>query len=226
MFKSKIRPINISQYEHGRLAGRLAAQWGNEQFERPTLDFAAFVAGVALHDWGYGVLDDVPILEASEEAWLAVVSKGIANRFDDATTDIVAKLHIRRLLTLNPSPEREGLIEQIDHLVADRLPETGRTRAAFEWADKITRFCDNVAFDFSFEAPVNRRYPLSPRVGSDSETAVSYQLGQEGDVLVDPWPFSTPVIAGHLIGFRRDGYPDLLRPVLVPYRLHGRAQAA
>jgi hypothetical protein len=30
MFKSKTRPTVIPQYEHGRLAGTLAAMWGND----------------------------------------------------------------------------------------------------------------------------------------------------------------------------------------------------
>jgi hypothetical protein len=221
MFRSKARPIIITQYEHGRLAGTLASLWGNEQFDRPALDFPAFVEGAALHDWGYGLVDDVPIREASEVDWLAVVRNGIANRFDDPTTDVVAKLHLRRLLSLNPSPEREGLIGQIDEQVDQRLPETGRTRAEFEWGDKITRFCDNVAFDFSFERPVIRKYPVSPRVGSDSETAVSYRLRPGGELLVDPWPFSVPLITGTLLGFWREGYPDSLKPLVVPYRVHG-----
>jgi hypothetical protein len=51
MFKSKVRPIAIPQYEHGRLTGTLAAMWGNDDIDRPVIDFASFVRGVALHDW-------------------------------------------------------------------------------------------------------------------------------------------------------------------------------
>lgn len=222
MFRSKARPIVITQYEHGRLAGTLASLWGNERFDRPGLDFGAFVEGVTLHDWGYGLVDDVPIREASEADWLTVVRKGIANRFDHPITDIVTKLHLRRLLALDISPVREALIEEIDGLVANRLPESGRTRAEFDWADKITRFCDNVAFDFSFEAPVERTYPISPRVDSNDETAVSYKLRHDGDVLIEPWPFSEPSFSGIVIGYQRESFPGNLIPVVIPYHIHGR----
>ena len=50
MFKSKVRPINIPQYEHGRLAGIFALLWGNEAFDRPEFNFDSFVQGVALHE--------------------------------------------------------------------------------------------------------------------------------------------------------------------------------
>jgi hypothetical protein len=220
MFKSKVRAINVPQYEHGRLTGLLASLWGNEQFERPALDFASFVQGVTFHDWGYGVIDNVPILEAAETTWLEVVRKGVGNRFDDPTTDIVAKLHIRRLLAANLSPERQAYIDEIEGLIARRLPETGHSREQFDWADKITRFCDNIAFDFSFERGVERSYQLYARVDSDVSATVSYQLTGGGDIKVAPWPFSIPSISGIVIGFQRDGYPEELRPEVLPFRLY------
>ena len=50
MFKSKVRPINVPQYEHGRLSGAFALLWGNEVFDRPEFNFDSFVQGVALHE--------------------------------------------------------------------------------------------------------------------------------------------------------------------------------
>ena len=61
MFKSKTRPLVLPQSEHARLAGLLAYHWGNADFDRPALDFASFVKGVAEHDRGYGVYDNAPI---------------------------------------------------------------------------------------------------------------------------------------------------------------------
>ena len=57
MFKSKLRPIITPQAEHGKQAGLLASLWGNETFDKPPVDFSAFVNGVVLHDWAYGLLD-------------------------------------------------------------------------------------------------------------------------------------------------------------------------
>lgn len=53
MFKSKVRPVDVPNYEHSRLAGIFASYWGNQDFDKPVLDNAAFVEGVALHDWHY-----------------------------------------------------------------------------------------------------------------------------------------------------------------------------
>ena len=69
MFKSKTRSIIIPQSEHGRLSGILASLWGNESFDRPAFNFAAFVEGVILHDWNYGLIDTLSIMEADEEEW-------------------------------------------------------------------------------------------------------------------------------------------------------------
>ena len=54
MFKSKQRAIVITQHEHGRLAGMLAANWGNARFAKPSINFDSFVKGVTFHDRGYG----------------------------------------------------------------------------------------------------------------------------------------------------------------------------
>jgi len=50
MFRSTKREALFPQSEHARLAGAIALAWGNEQFHRPALPFASFVAGVTLHD--------------------------------------------------------------------------------------------------------------------------------------------------------------------------------
>jgi hypothetical protein len=92
MFRSKARPIVIPQYEHGRLAGILAQQWGNDNFDRPSMNFASFVEGVALHDWHYSFGDNLPIDGADEEAWLAMTRRGLVLRLPDPISDIVAKL--------------------------------------------------------------------------------------------------------------------------------------
>jgi hypothetical protein len=210
MFHSKTRSIIIPQYEHGRLAGILAQHWGNEQFGRPVLNFASFVQGVALHDWHYGFGDNLPIQGANEADWLAMTRRGLELRFDDPITDIVAKLHLRRLLSSAESPERQAMMAQLDDYVDGRLPETGFGRAEFEWADGITRFCDMAAFDFAFEVPCERTVTVGNRVNGPKETAVAYQIKANGDVIIDPWPFAVPFISGSIMGFQTEGYPEKL----------------
>ena len=222
MFRSKARPIVIPQYEHGRLAGTLAQHWGNDHFDRPALNFASFVAGVALHDWHYGFGDNLPIVGAEEAEWIAMTRRGLALRLADPISDVVAKLHLRRLCSYNPTAERVALMAEFDEVVKARLPETGHSRAEFEWADKITRLCDNVAFHFSFEIEQELTAKVCQRVGDEEETAVAYHVQSPGQIIVDPWPFAIPAFSGTIIGYQAEGYPDLLEPVVVPFAVNVR----
>lgn len=222
MFQSRTRPIIISQYEHGRLAGTLAWWWGNEQFARPEMDFAAFVQGVALHDWAYGVIDNIPIFGVTQEQWLAVVSRGADLQFANATTDVVAKLHLRRLLSGREGPGVAELVAQLDGRVAERLPETGRTVNQFLWADAITALCDQLAFDFCFEEPGPGIGQVYAGRDDDQQTAIRYELRPGGELVVDPWPFAPAMIGGTLVGYTCEGYPDRLEPLTVPFFIHGR----
>ena len=217
MFKSKIRPINVPQYEHGRLAGICASHWGNKDFDKPAIHFPSFVQGVTLHDWHFGPIDNLPILEADEADWLIIVRKGIDLWFADPITDIVSKLHLKRLLSSRNTPEVQRLVTQIDHRIAERLPQTGFSADQFAWADKITAFCDFLALDFSFEKPVSRTFSLYSQVDSSQETAVTYVIKPDGEILVDPWPFNLPSFSGLIIGHERTGYPESLIPHIIPY---------
>ncbi len=219
MFKSKKRPIIIPQSEHGRLSGVLASLWGNSRFDRPVLDFDAFVRGVTLHDWNYGLIDTLPIMEAGEAEWLAMAQRGVEHTFENPITDIVVNLHIKRLLNSHDYPERQKLAQVIDRQVAARLPETGLTLSDFEWADKITRFCDMVAFDFSFEQPITETIQLYARREDGQTTGVTYQICAGGNIIINPWPFSESEYGGFILGYRRDTYPGLLQPVVVGFHL-------
>jgi hypothetical protein len=220
MFKSKVRPIVISQYEHGRLAGTLAAIWGNNDFDRPVIDFLAFVRGVTLHDWHYGVIDNLPIGEGSEDDWLATVRKGVAYWIDDPITDIVVKLHIKRLLNGRNTRDTEILMNHIELRITERVPQTPFSRQQFEWADKITRFCDQLAFDFSFETPMEATYSVYTKVNTNQETSVSYKIKPGGQIEVTPWPFSVNTFSGIMIGYQQADYPETLTPEVVHFHVH------
>ena len=221
MFESRVRPIIIPQYEHTRMAGALAMHWGNAQFDRPAFSFASFVRGVALHDWHYGFGDTLSIDSSREEDWLDVTRRGVALTLPDPVADVVAKLHLKRLLGYGDSPHREPLSAEIERRVAERLPATGHSRADFDWADRITRLCDNLAFYFAFEKPGEWSSAVFSRRSDADETSITYRVLHEGRVRVEPWPFDIPLISGLLIAFRAEGYPDRLEPVVVPYRVSG-----
>jgi hypothetical protein len=61
MFKSKRMPIVIPQSEHLRLVGTLAMLWGNLDFDLPPIERNSMIAGMGLHDRGYGLLDNSAI---------------------------------------------------------------------------------------------------------------------------------------------------------------------
>jgi hypothetical protein len=219
MFKSQVRDIIFPQYEHGRLAGTAARAWGNSTFDRPALDFEAFIAGVALHDWGYGVLDNLPIGAAPEDEWLEVIRKNVEKRYTHPTTDIIVKLHLRRLLSMHDSPAREALINDIDKRIENRLEEGKTPLAEYQRADKITQFCDMLSFSFCFEAPGQQTYEVFPQQGSDKKTDITFDLQPDGEVIVNPWPFSVPSISGVTYAFEAEGYPDALNPLVVPFKI-------
>jgi len=218
MFKSKQRDIVITQFEHGRLAGILAAHWGNEPFARPAIDFDSFVKGVTFHDRGYGLIDNAPIDGVPVEEWLAIQQTGLNQQYDDAVADIVALLHIRRLLNLDPTPERQALMALADERVEARLLEVPYTRAQFVAADRITRFCDDLAFHFSFENLCTVTHEAQQH-DDDEPLVITSQVKSGGVIRVDPWPFDVPSLSGFVIAYEEAGYPDRLEPLLVDFRV-------
>ena len=181
------------------------------------MNFASFVQGVALHDWHYGFGDNLPIDGADEQDWLAMTRRGLALHLPDPVSDIVAKLHLRRLCSYNPTAERVALMAEFDQVVENRLPETGHSRNEFDWADKITRLCDNVAFHFSFEAEQELKANVCWQLDDERESVITYRIQPSGQITLDPWPFAIPLISGMLIGYQADGYPHDLQPIIVPF---------
>lgn len=219
MFKSKVRPLVIPQFEHARLAAQLASMWGNAGFERPEIPFASFVEGVALHDWQYSNSDNLSIGDISEAEWLAVMRIGIDLYFSDPIAGIIAKLHMMRLVRIPTSREREELVEAFEAHISNAVAQTNFSRDQFEWADRITRFCDSLAFDFSFERPTKGSTLIFAQTKSVAETALTYEIKTNGDVEIDPWPFSAPSFSGMITGYQVDAYPDTLIPQIIPYQI-------
>lgn len=225
MFKSKRRAINIPQVDHSYFAGHLASQIGNDRFAAPPLPHDALVRGVALHDWGYLPLDAYPLLDMTLDEWLAVAERGADRHFSDPVVDIIVKLHIRRLALHDPIPVRQVLVDRIDAMVAERVTETPYDRALFDRIDRLTRFCDMIAFFVCFEEQTSVTLDLYADYDSDDPEDVTCTFDGQGGVIVEPWPFAVPVITGLLPAYQRDGYPDWLEPVVVPYRVWGGRQA-
>jgi hypothetical protein len=224
MFRLHAPPIVVTQNEHARLAAALARRWGNDDFDRPALDFESFVHGVFVHDWHYGLVDELPLDDlggpwgpAEEATWRTITARAAEIRFADPVADVVAKMHTRRLLEGDDDAESADIAARLDRAIAARLPETGCERAVFEWADRITRFCDIVAYDFFRRQHIDRPIPVCARVGSMAETPLEFTVGIGRRISVDPWPFSMPSFTGVLTAYERSVYPDELRPVPLRY---------
>jgi hypothetical protein len=216
MFKSKQRPIAISQWEHQKLAGTLALLWGNANFERPPVPFESFLTGIGLHDRAYGPLDNLPIGELPEEEWLALTRSGFEMTWSDPAADLITKMHLKRLASYGNTPARQAQAAEMAQVIGEQLQRHGLDAATFERIDRITNLCDRIAFDFCFEAPAEGEVRIFPRNERDQEVAVGYRI-EGGTIQVDPWPFGVGSHAGYLVGYQLDGYPTVLEPVMLPY---------
>ena len=83
-------------------------------------------------------------------------------------------------------------------------------------ADRVTDLCDRIAFDFCLEEPAGGRVAVAPRHGAEP-VPVAYTVDGQGGITLDPWPLAVPRLGGIILGFRADGYPGRLDPVVVPF---------
>ena len=195
MFRSKQRPVVYSQAEHQRLAGAIAAAW---QPERVPLPFEPFVRGVAVHDRGYGELDQDPIGGVAPERWVEIQTRGTAPQ-DDPVVDLVVAMHVQRLA---------DDFTPFDAHVPERLAAAGVDAADAKAADAVTQFCDKLAFSFCFEEPA------AGTIGG-----ISYTLDVAGAATLAPWPLQVGELVEPVVGYRADGYPERLEPVERLFRL-------
>jgi hypothetical protein len=203
MFRSTRRAIVFPQADHARLAGVLALAWRDRP---PGLGFESFVRGVADHDRGYGEHDDDEIGAVASERWVGIQRRSFAPRGEDHVVDLVAALHVRRLLSSrNDDHEREAYGE-VDALVPSLVAAAGVTVAQAEAADRITNVCDRIAFDFCFEEPAE-----------GEARGVAYAVDGRGAITLDPWPLAVERLVGLVPGYEAEGYPDRLVPVVVAF---------
>ncbi len=219
MFRSKRRDVLIPQSEHARLAGALARIWGNDSFDTPAFDFEAFVTGVVFHDRGYPTIDVSEIGAVDELDWLELQKLGAEQEYSNPYVDLVVKFHVLRLLDYRPTPERQAYRQELEQTITQRLERYQLDRAQFEWADRITNFCDNLSFDFCFEVATSGALAVQTRRDDGSTVELKYQLDGTGGITVSPWPFSVDQLHGYIVGYRAKGYPEELEPVALKYQL-------
>ena len=205
MFRSRARPAVFPQSEHARLAGAIALEWA----ERPDVPWDSFVAGVALHDRGYGELDAEDLDTVGDDRWLDIQRRGLEPRRADPVTDLVVGLHIRRLVS------HGGDTREFDPLLRRLRDAAGLDEETASEADRITATCDRIAFDFCLEEP-----------SSGESNGIAFELDGRGSIVLDPWPLAVPRLSGLLLAFEADGYPERLASVVVSYSVAPRYAAA
>lgn len=210
MFRSKQRPVVYPQAEHSRLSGVIAAAWGNDDVARPPLPFDSFVRGVALHDRGYGELDDDPLGEVAPERWLEIARRGFDAQDDDPVVDLVVAMHVRRLVSHSKFPGGAETLAAFDAELPRRIEAAGVDAAAAAAADPITDLCDRLAFSFCFEEADS---------GTVERLGMSYAVNEDGSTTLAPWPLAVPSLSETVTGYRSEGYPDRLEPVERVFRL-------
>lgn len=216
MFKSKSRHIVIPQSEHLKLVGALVHLWGNAEFDLPPIDRPSLVAGVGLHDRGYGYLDNSAVMEMPEEEWLAITRRGFDMTGSDAAADLIARHHLKRLAGNNPSAAAQELYWAFAREIEAQLQTQEFPAGLFERIDRITDLCDSISFSFCFEEPAQGQVSIFARNADQTETPVCYSV-EQALIKVDPWPFSIDSIAGYIVGYRLPDYPVRLDPLVLPY---------
>ena len=146
MFASRKRPVVFPQAEHARLAGTIAAWWGNGDIVSPPLPRDAFALGVTTHDRGYGPVDVLGIGQVDEATWIATQRRGITRRARDPVADTVALLHLRRLVSGQDRDPPRDLVALIDTGISENLERTTEDLTAFRQADTVTAICDMISF--------------------------------------------------------------------------------
>lgn len=213
-----VRPSDrliIPQTEHLKLAGVIAAHWGNNTFEKPSIDHDAFVKGVVEHDAAYGQMDILSVTEMTQEARRDILTKLIQQDLGNPTSNIVALCHALRLI--GDDPTRLDLREQCLARIDREIEMTDYLHHDFAWADPITELCDNISFDFCLEEHTPARGEVY-RLRTDTQaTLITYTIVQN-TITLDPWPLDVPQVEGSILGYEEEGYPTS-KPHPIPYTI-------
>ena len=218
MFRSKRRQIITPQSEHLKLVGTLAMLWGNDQFDAPSIEHNSMIAGMGLHDRGYGYLDNSPVGGMRDEEWEVIGRRGYTMPCSDIVADTIVKYHFRRLASGGTSEIRKAMYADFTQILDEQLERHNLSRTLFDRIDRITDLCDSLSFAFCFDVPASGSLSIFPRNDEDKEVMIEYHV-EDGEINVSPWPFSVYEHQGYLIAYHEDGYPDRLDPVILPYRL-------
>lgn len=222
MFKSKRRPIVTPQSEHLKLVGTLAMLWRNDQFDFPPVERESLIAGIGLHDRGYGYLDNAPIGEMHDSEWFPIARSTFYMPCSDVVADTIVKYHFRRLASHDDSAGRKALATEFSAALDEYLEKHNLSKKLFERIDRITDLCDSLSFSLCFDVPASGEISIFPHNDEDGEVTVKYHV-EDGVISAEPWPFSVDSYEGYLVAYKSVGYPETLDPVILPFALKNSA---
>lgn len=217
MFRSKTRNLIFPQSEHLRLVGSVALHWGNQHFDRPELPFDSFAAGVTLHDWGHGFFDlnEIGAMDSNER--VQSMDNLVHAQLPDTVAEIVMQFHVLRLMG------DESIYDELRPIHLERInaniTKVGIARSKFEWADRITNLADMISFNFCFGDRKQNTIPVYAKLADTEQTDVTYEIGENGQIALDPWPLNVDSVTGYLLGYDADAYPQTPKPTVVRYQL-------
>jgi hypothetical protein len=218
VFKSKRRPIVTPQSEHLKLVGTLAMLWGNEDLDFPPIERTSMIAGMGLHDRGYGYLDNHPIGGMEDSEWFPIARRTFYMSCSDVVADTIVKYHFRRLASHDDSVGRKSLTDEFSNAIDEHLKRHNLSKALYNRIDRITNLCDSLSFSFCFDVPASGEISIFPRNGEDTEVTVEYHV-KDGVISAALWPFSVDRYEGYLVAYKSGGYPETLDPVILPFML-------
>lgn len=203
MFRSVRRDVIYPQAEHARLAGAIAAAWGNAELRRAPLPHESFVRGVALHDRGYGELDTDGIGEIGPARWVEIQRRSFAPRGDDPVVDLIVALHVHRLVSRPRDPLEAAALPEMEQALPALRAAAGVSEADAAAADAITNVCDLASFVWCFEEPAER-----------TVRGVDVVVDGRGSLTLAPWPLGVPRLDVVVVGYRAAAYPEQLDAVV------------
>ncbi len=218
MFRLSDPPVIVTQHEHARFAGMLAAHWGNERLDPPAINRASFIAGVSLHDWHYGLIDVYPLDDLEpptpdrSATWLQIARLGCEMTLDDPVAEAIAKRHLLRLIGDDQDPQALEMRDQLEIALGELCQEGRISRADLDWQDRITALCDRLAYDLFRTPKPESSGEVYRQVGSAEQVRIHYAIEIGSRISMDPWPFDSPSLRHTMLTYARDGYPESLRP--------------
>ena len=223
MFKAKKRNLIIPQREHARLAGNISIYWGNKIFDLPNIPLHSVVKGITFHQNGFSLLDTYPVKEMDDDTLLNVLKNDFNVQMSDGEAGLINMFHQFRLvskrLITKPSEKFGELQKEFKIAIENKLRSSKYSKNDFLWADRITNLCDRISFNFSFGEEIAETIPVYPKVGSEKEIEIKQLLKDENTIELDNWPFSSKEIKNVVIAYESEGYPKLLKPVLLEFIL-------